>query len=545
MERLPDRPFWIFWILIQLGLGWLDFLQMPVFGMHQGAQADRACVAWNFWHESMNFFEPRVMENRAAEGVAGMEFPIIPYLAAIGYKIFGFKPLIYRLIVGATVTYGMWAAWRILSLYITRTLSKLALLGIFYLSPTLVFYTWNFLADPVALSLMMVGCYHWIQWQFNIDTKKNWWLFLFFITLGGLIKVSFLIVYIAILIVLFTQKIRNQNNIIQTSDNTYQILDESDGFQLPKVNWISTLVPLIPILAWYKYAKFLTDTTYNTHFLQQINPSTSINQFVEVTKFSINTWIDSLYIPWCITGIIVFWIYTIVKNLKALSIIEQLSVWLFLGFSGLFILFHLQFRYHDYYFLTAWPFLFFAILGIQQRYLNGKIFLQGAPAILSMIGLWLIPIVSFGHANRMLHHRFTPNDYYAQNVITDISDLETIGQWLAKQPNVQSAEAFVAFDPSPNTALYALQMKGVRLATDYKPDLAVDIVEQKAKSLGGKNRKLKYIVTNDTLRWFRDYAFTAVPTASHNVLFKSGKWFVFEYNKKKAKELNKHPTKGH
>ena len=32
----------------------------------------------------------------------------------------------------------MWAAWRILSLHIPRTLSKLALLGIYYLSPTFV-----------------------------------------------------------------------------------------------------------------------------------------------------------------------------------------------------------------------------------------------------------------------------------------------------------------------------------------------------------------------------------------------------------------------
>ena len=61
-------------------------MDMPVFGMHQGAQADRASVAWNFWYESMNFFEPRVMENRAAEGIAGMEFPIIPYLVALLYK---------------------------------------------------------------------------------------------------------------------------------------------------------------------------------------------------------------------------------------------------------------------------------------------------------------------------------------------------------------------------------------------------------------------------------------------------------------------------
>jgi hypothetical protein len=162
-----------------------------------------------------------------------------------------------------------------------------------------------------------------------------------------------------------------------------------------------------------------------------------------------------------------------------------------------------------------------------------------------MLGLWIIPFVSFGHANRMLHHRFTPNDYYAQNVITDIRDLEILGSWL-KSNNTQDQEVFVAFDPSPNTALYALQTKGVRLGPDYQADLAKDIyngkISQKsndAKFFPNKAaptitkadndcfRTLGYIVTNDTARWFKEYANIAVPTPSHKPLTQSGKWFIF------------------
>jgi hypothetical protein len=546
-ERHPDRPFWIFWILIQLGLGWLDFINMPVFGMHQGAQADRACVAWNFWHESMNFFEPRVMENRAAEGVAGMEFPILPYITALLYQIFGFKPIIYRLLIGGIVTYGMWAAWRILSLHITRTLSKLALLGIYYLSPTFVFYTWNFLSDPAALSLAIIALYHWIQWQYNIEPKKNWIIYLLLITFTGLIKVSFLIVHIAVCLVLFTQSRKKNQSVVQTADNTYQILDEAeDRINFPKFNPLTLILPILPIIGWVYYAKYLTDLTYNTHFLQQINPSRSVSEFISVTQYSLNTWVDSLYIPWCITGILFVWGFTMIKNRTSLSVFEQLSVWLFLGFAGLYFLFHLQFRYHDYYFLSAWPFIFFAIFSLQQRYLNGQIFFQGLPAIASMLGLWIIPFVSFGHANRMLHHRFTPNDYYAQNVVTDIKDLEILGSWL-KTNNTQDQEVFVAFDPSPNTALYALQTKGVRLGPDYQSNLAREIYQSKISqqssdakffpNLSNEKkpnsnqikglRTLGFVVTNDTTRWFKEYANIAVPTPSHKPLTQSGKWFIF------------------
>jgi len=303
-------------------------------------------------------------------------------------------------------------------------------------------------------------------------------------------------------------------------------LDETeDRISFPKFNALTLILPILPIIAWVNYAKHLTDLTYNTHFLQQINPSHSVSEFISVTQYSLNTWVDSLYIPWCITGILLVWVFTMIKNRTSLSVFEQLSVWLFLGFAGLYVLFHLQFRYHDYYFLSAWPFIFFAIFSLQQRYLNGQIFLQGLPAVASMLGLWIIPFVSFGHANRMLHHRFTPNDYYAQNVITDIHDLEILGNWL-KTNNTQDQEVFVAFDPSPNTALYALQTKGVRLGPDYQADLAKDIYNSKI-SQNPRLRTLGYIVTNDTARWFKEYAYIAVPTASHKPLAQSGKWFIF------------------
>ncbi|MFZ9632087.1 MAG: hypothetical protein ACO3AQ_08640, partial [Bacteroidia bacterium] len=178
--------------------------------------------------------------------------------------------------------------------------------------------------------------------------------------------------------------------------------------------------------------------------------------------------------------------------------------------------------------------------------LNGQIFFQGLPAIASMLGLWIIPFVSFGHANRMLHHRFTPNDYYAQNVVTDIKDLEILGSWL-KTNNTQDQEVFVAFDPSPNTALYALQTKGVRLGPDYQSNLAREIYQSKISqqssdakffpNLSNEKkpnsnqikglRTLGYVVTNDTTRWFKEYANIAVPTPSHKPLTQSGKWFIF------------------
>jgi len=94
-------------------------------------------------------------------------------------------------------------------------------------------------------------------------------------------------------------------------------------------------------------------------------------------------------------------------------------------------------------------------------------------------------------------------------------------------------EVFVAFDPSPNTALYTLQTKGVRLAPDYQPDLAKGIYQSKLQPIPSdypwksKGRKLGYVVTNDTQRWFAEYANIAVPMKDTLPLTRSGQWALY------------------
>ena len=87
-----------------------------------------------------------------------------------------------------------------------------------------------------------------------------------------------MIVHVAVIAVLYFETRKHRSNVIQSSDNTYQILDETQTITLPKVPWLALLIPFIPIAAWYRYSSYLTNSTYNTHFLQQINPSKSTSE---------------------------------------------------------------------------------------------------------------------------------------------------------------------------------------------------------------------------------------------------------------------------
>ena len=165
-----NRSFFILFLAFELILGWLEYIGLPPIGMHQGAQADRASIALNYYQESRNFFEPRVMENRAFQGVTGLEFPIIQYLVSFLYDLFGFHDSIYRIVVGIISMFGLWAVWNILG-QITQKQSHRVLLWVLWASsPIFVFYQWNFLPDIPSLSLTMLGWWYFIQ-GYNIRKK--------------------------------------------------------------------------------------------------------------------------------------------------------------------------------------------------------------------------------------------------------------------------------------------------------------------------------------------------------------------------------------
>jgi hypothetical protein len=50
-----NTQFVLFWILLQVFFNWIEYIHLPPFGIHQGAQADRASIALNYFNYSENF----------------------------------------------------------------------------------------------------------------------------------------------------------------------------------------------------------------------------------------------------------------------------------------------------------------------------------------------------------------------------------------------------------------------------------------------------------------------------------------------------------
>lgn len=439
----------------------------PPYGMHQGAQADRACIALNYFQESMNFFLPRVMENRAADGICGLEFPILPYITACLYKVFGFHDVIYRLLLLTLWFFGQRAAWKMSSLIIPKLTHRAFFHFLWTSSPLLFFYSFNFLPDIAALSFSLIAWHHFFEFKNGKLINHNFHLFLLFSALSGLLKVTFLINFIAAIII-----------------------------QWKQLNIPSRLKLLLPVLAvgtWYFYSAQLTKSTYNLHFLQQMNPPSSMAELIENSRYALDTWMDQIY-PRNFLLVFVIIMLISAQQFNRQSDLLKISGLLFGGFLSVFLLFNRQFRFHDYYFIQAFPFIFFGLLYLYETHLKNKLIYTGLISILALVGLFITPFYQFSHAKNIVRRTLTPKDYYNQSFFQDFTSFEKTKRVLDSIDPTRKKEIIFAFDPTPNTSLYLLQRQGIRLASDFDSTLCSQIIQEKLKK---DPSTLQYLIIQD------------------------------------------------
>ena len=104
-----------------------------------------------------------------------------------------------------------------------------------------------------------------------------------------------------------------------------------------------------------------------------------------------------------------------------------------------------------------------------------------------------MPLRNLWHAEQVIKNRYTPgNEWYQMAFKTAdefIEESKTIGKVIPDKSRV-----CVAFDPTPNTALYLLKKRGVRIGEDFDSKMAVNIMNSSGAD---------YLVLNDTTRWFK------------------------------------------
>jgi 4-amino-4-deoxy-L-arabinose transferase-like glycosyltransferase len=125
-------------------------------GEHNWRQADTYSVAYNFLHESSDFFHPRIDWTYGRSGVMGMEAPVYQYVVFLWMKVFGDGPWVARL-----VTWLFFAGGAVAAAFVLRPPGRasmsVAWLLVLALSPMALFEFRQVQPDPVMVATMMLA----------------------------------------------------------------------------------------------------------------------------------------------------------------------------------------------------------------------------------------------------------------------------------------------------------------------------------------------------------------------------------------------------
>ena len=429
-------------LLLLLGvcmlIGYQNILFYRPQSIHQWAQCDRASVAFNYYMNGFHFFTPQVHNISNGTGITGLEFPIINYLAAIGYAIFGFHEYIYRGIVFVCLLTGLINAFRLANMLLSNSIVAALPVYLLFASPVLAYYGITFMADPASLGFALSGWYYFFRW---LENKKSSMLIatIIFCSLASMIKISSLINPMAMAAFVFLNVDEKSVTIIKNRI----------------VNALPFLIILLPVLAWYFYASWLNKTYESKVFMLEMRPVGSWEEFSSIWKEIQQTWFWRFYPKIYFIALFIATVTLVFLPQKINRPLLTITLLLYAGSLSFFLLMFTQFRVHDYYIIPLMPAFFFHwLLIIKQFSLMENVQLKKLSAAL------LLALVCFVTAEAKDHLR-TAHTKTSWKYSSPVYDRYFFLEPELRKLNIRPDDPVVSIcDLSFNVSLYLMNQQG-------------------------------------------------------------------------------------
>lgn len=313
-------------------------------GIHFMRQTDSLSFASQYFNYDFNFFEPRLFNLKNMGARAACEFPITYYLAAWIYCFFGKSTAILKLIHLIIIFFGSVYVFKLTKLILENSLISILVALFFYTSTVFNYYSFNYLPDAPALGLTLIGLYFIFKY-FTNDKRKSLIVSFIFFTLSGLIKVTYAINPISIIVY-----------------STYKLLFKSKGqtknYQHKNIilyGGISSILICFWNFYMFHYNSIYNSNSFNTKILPIWNLSK--NEILSVWDIIINSWNSEYFNHPSMIVIALMLLIQIIFYKKSNGRLMQINIILFVGCISYFILFYAQFKDHDYYALAFFPLL--------------------------------------------------------------------------------------------------------------------------------------------------------------------------------------------
>jgi len=324
-----------------------------IISIHSWRQTQTQSTINNFYEEDMNILNPRRNDRGNGDGIFRMEFPLMQWLVAGSYYVFGKSILVTRLFMFGIGLLSVLGMHKLLLILFEKEILAIFGAWAFNFSPSFFYYTINPLPDNLALCCAIWGLVMFFKWTESNKTKQ---LILcgILLSIGVLCKLPFILYFIVPAVYLLRNLFRSQ----QYKKNLLQ----------GALVFMSLLFPLI----WY--ITVIPQWGGNGIVSGMLDNSINFSTLVDFLTHNLISTLPELLLNY---GSVLFFIagfYFLFKK-KAFRNSHFLLI-IALSFSVLaYFLFEINMiaKIHDYYLFPFYPLLFMLVgYGAFNIYTTGK-----------------------------------------------------------------------------------------------------------------------------------------------------------------------------
>src|SRR5438067_1038399 len=228
----------------------LNCIDQPYLDNWRWRQGDVAAIARNYFQGGFHFAHPQIDWAGDESGYVGTEFPILPFLAAICYKIFGIHEWIGR--IQALILFAL--SLPFFFLLVRKIFGETAAtwaLFFYSFAPLSIMASRCFMPDMPSLALFIIGLYFFQRWVDESDSDQrarstSFFASAFCISLSILIKLPSIVVGAPLACLAF-QRFRF---------STFRRWDL----------WFLAAIALLPAALWYGHAYQIASQFYPHYF---------------------------------------------------------------------------------------------------------------------------------------------------------------------------------------------------------------------------------------------------------------------------------------
>lgn len=448
----------------------------PPQSVHVWRQTNCLSLTQQYYQYNLPFLQPEMHNQFGNGGISGKavgEFPIVYYVVAMLWKVFGKHEWIFQLLHLLIMAIGIFALYASLNSFLNSRIKAGFLSLLVITSPMVIFYGPKFLPDVPALMFVFIAWYYTGKF---LSTRKTFhlWISALLFCLAMLLKITSAVSFIALGgWVLLELLIQNKSSRI---------------FNFRFIHFLPFILSLVPVTVWYLYADYYNAVHQGHISTHGIWPIWNVTKedFYRIIDIQNKIYFKQLFLPFLQFSTVAIWIYLLITIKKSEPVLRYFIIVLPLGFIAQVVLWFQILDYHDYYLINLivvlvaiWAIFLYRV----EKMVKSNTLHIAFNSILIIFFMW--NIVSC-RQQILVRYVGWMNETYHKHFKTLLRIEPSFEKW-----GIEQEDKVISIpDVSINTTLYYMNRKGY---TDFGSDFTnremfYTRIEQGAK----------YLIINDT-----------------------------------------------